>query len=78
MRTLVLTVSGMSCDGCVEHLTRSLESVEGVRNVQVDLMSRTARVEHDDTVCQPSDLVAAVRRVGYQVDAFNHAEAAAS
>ncbi len=78
MRTLVLTVSGMSCDGCVEHLTRSIDSTEGVTGVHVDLMSRTARVEYDDAICKPSDLINAVRRVGYQVDAFAPAEAASS
>lgn len=77
MTTVLLRVSGMSCDSCVQHLTRSLESTEGVHSVQVDLLARTARVEHDETVCRPTDLIAAVRRVGYHVDAFEPVAASA-
>jgi copper chaperone CopZ len=73
MRTLVLTVTGMSCQNCVEHLSRSLGSTKGVSRVEVDLPSRTARVEHDETLCEPGDLIAAVRRVGYQVEGFEPA-----
>lgn len=70
MRTLLLTVNGMSCDTCVQHLTTQLSATQGVKQVEVDLLSRTARVVHDDQVCRPVDLMAAVRRAGYQVEGF--------
>jgi copper chaperone CopZ len=65
----------MHCQSCVDNLTRVLQATEGVQLVQVDLGSRTARVEHDETRCKTPDLMAAVRRAGYQVDSFRAASA---
>ena len=75
MRTLLLTVTGMHCQSCVENLSRQLLSTQGVQRVQVDLASHTARVDHDDSLCQTADLMSAVRRAGYQVDSFRAANA---
>jgi copper chaperone CopZ len=39
-----LGVGGMTCDDCVVHVTRALESVPGVEEARVDLASRSAVV----------------------------------
>ncbi len=70
MRTLVLDVTGMSCQNCADQLTRQLQATEGVESVSVDLGTHTAKVRHDDQVCRPSELISAVRRAGYQVSSF--------
>ena len=70
MKTLVLSINGIFCESCIEHLKASLSSLNGVGAVEVDVMSRSARVEHDESVCTPRDLVVAVQRVGFQVDGF--------
>lgn len=75
MRTVLLTVNGMHCQSCVDNLTRQLRATQGVHDVQVDLGSRTARVDHDDAVCKTTDLMATVRRAGYQVESFRAAGA---
>lgn len=68
MKTLILNVNGMACDSCAEHLRQSLNLIKGVHQVEIDLMSRTTRVRHDETLCRPSDIIRGVERVGYQVD----------
>ena len=40
-----LQVDGMSCDGCVRSVTKSLQSVDGNATVEVDLPSKKVRVE---------------------------------
>ena len=40
-----LQVDGMSCDGCVRSVTKSLQSVDGNAKVEVDLPSKKVRVE---------------------------------
>jgi uncharacterized membrane protein YraQ (UPF0718 family)/copper chaperone CopZ len=42
--TIVLTVAGMTCNGCVNKLTRALQAVDGVDSVVVDLDSGEARI----------------------------------
>ncbi len=47
MQTIELNVQGMTCGGCVKHVTKALQSVPGVNQVSVDLASGRARVNSD-------------------------------
>jgi len=47
MQTIELNVQGMTCGGCVKHVTKALQSVPGVNQVSVDLASGRARVDSD-------------------------------
>jgi len=78
MKTLALSISGLTCENCVAHVSNSLMLTRGVKHVQVDTMSRKVIVKHDDRVCGLSDLIYAVKRVGFQVDGFKNNEVAAS
>lgn len=70
MATHIFKVRGMTCDHCVQALTRSLKTVPGVQEAQVDLQSQTARVSHDDRENGINDLMAAVERAGFEVESF--------
>ena len=63
-----LGVGGMTCDDCVVHVTKALESVPGVQRATVDLASRRAVVEASPDV-PAAALAAAVRTTG-QYNAF--------
>ena len=63
-----LGVGGMTCDDCVVHVTRALESVPGVEDAQVDLAGRNAIVTARPDV-EASALASAVRATG-QYNAF--------
>ena len=52
----------MTCDGCVNAVTRVLSRVPGARAVQVDLGAGRAVVEGE---AAPDALLAAVRKAGY-------------
>lgn len=57
-----LAVTGMTCDGCVNAVTRVLSRVPGAADVHVTLVP--ARAEIAGTA-DPAALVAAVRKAGY-------------
>ena len=59
---LVLSISGMTCGGCANTLTRVLTRVPGVTRAQVDLANARAQVLG---TARPDELLAAVRRAGY-------------
>jgi len=60
-----LIVTGMTCSGCVDAVTRVLSRVPGVADVRVALA--TGQAEIDGTA--PADaLIAAVRKAGYGAD----------
>lgn len=64
-QTIILDVSGMTCNNCVRHVHEALEQVAGVGEVQVDLSAGRATVKHQGTVALAS-LIAAVDEAGYE------------
>ena len=61
-----LLVEGMMCQHCVAHVTKALQSVQGVASVEVDLKKKTAVVELNEAV-ENETVVSAVAEAGYEV-----------
>lgn len=61
-KTTVLLVSGMTCGGCANAVTRVLSRIPGVAKATVDIKTGHAIVEGTAT---SADLVAAVEAAGY-------------
>lgn len=64
MQTTELTVEGMMCQACVGHVSKALQNVSGVQNVEVELDKGRARVQHENVSADA--LVEAVREDGYE------------
>ena len=60
------TIEGMTCDHCVQAVTKEVSALPGVTGVQVDLASGTLRVESQQPV-DDAVLRAAVDEAGYEV-----------
>lgn len=67
MNTLNLTVSGMSCMGCVNSVKNLLGALPGVASVQVDLSSGRVAVEHDPARASAEAIQQTIEDGGYQV-----------
>jgi len=61
-----LQVEGMSCDGCVRSVTKSVQSLDGNAKVDVDLVSKKVRVESQASL---DAVKAAISDAGYDVTA---------
>jgi copper ion binding protein len=66
-KTATITIDGMSCDHCVRAVKEALSSQSGVKNVEVSLEDKNARVVYDDEHVKLSDLESAIVEEGYQV-----------
>jgi cytochrome b subunit of formate dehydrogenase/copper chaperone CopZ len=65
--TEVLKVKGMSCPHCVMAVTKALQQLDGIENIQVDL--EKGEVQFKNTKAIPSDqVVRAITKAGYEVD----------
>ena len=64
-RSLSIDIGGMSCDGCVNSVTRVLSRVPGVRVVGVTVGQ--ARLSAADSV-PDATLTAAIQKAGFRVD----------
>ena len=65
METINLAVQGMSCGGCVRHVTQAVQSVPGVRVEEVKVGSARVTIDPDKT--SRSAVVEAIRAAGYEV-----------
>jgi copper chaperone len=66
METALLNIEGMTCEGCVKSVTRTLQNVAGVQGVEVSLAQANARVTYDPAKTAIADLKRAVERAGYE------------
>ena len=65
MTTKTLNIEGMMCEHCVAHVTKALEGVKGVSNVQVSLDEGKATLDAGPFVSDDK-LVHAVEDAGYK------------
>ena len=63
--TTALKITGMTCEHCVRHATKALESVAGAENVKVNLQQGSATVEGS---ADTEQLILAVKEVGYEAE----------
>jgi copper ion binding protein len=66
METAQITIEGMTCEGCVASVKRSLQRVAGVQEVDVSLDEHRAKVTYDPARVAVDDLKRAVERAGYE------------
>lgn len=61
--TKTFTVTGMTCDNCVQHVTKAIKEVPGVTAVEVSLGEKKAKVEGD---FEDAKVIEAVVEEGYE------------
>lgn len=69
MQTELLKVTGMTCGGCVNSLTRVLKAVAGVGKIEVLLATGETSVEYDEHLTSAEQLELAIKDAGYGIDA---------
>jgi copper chaperone CopZ len=68
MQTEVMKVQGMNGEGCADNITRALEAVDGVSDIQVSLAANRAKVQFDERLTSPQQLHEALQQAGYRVE----------
>lgn len=74
MQTVNLPITGMTCGGCTSKVSRALEALAGVGNVDVALSSGQATVQYDENVTSVAQLKSAVTAAGFGVGADEGAQ----
>ncbi len=65
MDSIKLAVGGMTCGGCVGSVTRVLQALDGVTDVEVSLEQGAALVRYDPARVQAAQMVSAVQAAGF-------------
>ena len=67
MNEIVLSVTGMTCGGCVNSVQKVLAALPGVQSVEVTLTPGQARVVYDPARIDRAMLVGAIIEAGFGV-----------
>jgi Cu2+-exporting ATPase len=72
----VFSVEGMRCAACVWLIERRVAALPGVASSVLNVATERLHVRWDETLCKPSEILRALRAIGYQAypyDATRHA-----
>lgn len=58
-------VSGMTCSACSTHVDKAVRQIEGVADVNVNLLQNSMKVEYDGSKTDDAAIIKAVERAGY-------------
>jgi copper chaperone len=62
----IIKVKGMSCQHCVMSVTKALNQLEGIRNIQVDLQKGEVRFDNSKEIAS-NRIEKAISDAGYEV-----------
>ncbi|MCQ2770568.1 MAG: heavy metal translocating P-type ATPase [Clostridia bacterium] len=65
MAKQVFDIKGMTCAACQAHVQKAVESLDGTKNVNVNLLKNTLTLEYDETICSAAKIESAVKDAGY-------------
>lgn len=68
MATAILNIPDISCEHCQRTITNALSPVEGVREVNVDIPTKQARVEYDEATVDVNRMKAILAEEDYPVE----------
>jgi copper chaperone len=66
-KTVTISIEGMSCEHCVRAVKGALEAQKGVKEAEVSLEGKSARVVYEEVLIGPDELKSAILEEGYQV-----------
>ncbi|MHB1084350.1 MAG: heavy-metal-associated domain-containing protein [Thiobacillus sp.] len=69
MNEIILSVTGMTCGGCVNSVQKVLTALPGVQSAEVTLSPGQARVAFDPTQVDRAAMVQAVVDAGFGINA---------
>ena len=67
LQRMDLRIGGMTCPHCPPAIEKGIRSVTGVASAQVNLANQIARVEYDSSRTKVTDILRAIRSIGYTV-----------
>lgn len=71
MKKVKFDIQGMSCSSCSSHVEKAVSKLEGVKNVNVNLLSNSMVTEYDEAKLNNDAIIAAVIHAGYGANAVS-------
>lgn len=69
-KKVLFKITGMHCTSCVMNIDGELEDTEGVRSATTNYAKAQAVVEFDESKLKLDDIVAIIKKAGYDAKAL--------
>lgn len=70
MKKLKINISGMHCASCASNVEKSLKKVQGIKEINVNLMMNKAYVDAEDNINQ-EEIKKAIENAGFKLVSIN-------
>ena len=67
-------VIGMTCSACSAHVDKALRGLDGIKDVNVNLLNNCMTVEYDENVLTDQQIMNAVDKAGYKAQLENQVD----
>lgn len=67
MKKVKFFISGMTCSSCVAHVEKAVNKLDGVKNINVNLLSNNMILEYEDNILDNDKIIKAVTDAGYGI-----------
>lgn len=64
-KTAVIPIEGMSCSACAARIKKTLNAIDGISDVEINLADRNARIRFVPSKINPDRLVSEINALGY-------------
>src|SRR5690625_3608270 len=65
-------ISGMTCAACATKIEKRISKMDGVSSANVNFALESIAVEYDDKQLQSTDMITAVKKMGYELRSEEH------
>ncbi len=65
MKKSKFDIQGMTCSSCSSHVEKAVSKLQGIKNVNVNLLSNNMQVEYDENILNQNEIIKAVIDAGY-------------
>lgn len=69
--TIKIKCTEMSCDACKRSITKSIDTLEGIIKLDINLETKLITVSIDDSKTDPRSVLNAVIGAGYEAELIN-------
>ncbi len=66
MKTDIFDIKGMSCSSCVAHVDKATRKLEGIVDVQVNLLTNSMSIKYDEALVDTTVVEEAIKDAGYE------------
>ena len=65
MKKVKFDIQGMTCSSCSAHVEKAVKKLEGIKNINVNLLSNNMIVQYDENKINNNHIIKAVTEAGY-------------